>query len=86
MDLYVLKETMCYGGTWVLAVVNNLDEALEYFSENIDNNNEEYGSTYYVEEWKETKRICSYKYNTKTHLLDKQKPRPGDLEYKLESE
>jgi hypothetical protein len=83
MYQYVLLETILYEGQWILGVVDNLDRALEYFSQNTkpcDDKDWENYISYWVEEWDKTKRLRTYKYNTKTRLLDKQKPRRGELE------
>ena len=82
MYQYVLLQTLPYEGTWILGVVNNLDKALEYFSINIkksEDENLDYFS-YWVQEWDKTKRLHTYKYNTRSCLLEKQKARPGELE------
>jgi hypothetical protein len=41
--------------------------------------------TYWVEVWNGTQRVCIYKFNTLTKMLDKQKPRFGESESENES-
>lgn len=40
MYQYVLLETIRYEGKWILGVVDNLDRALEYFSQNTKSRDE----------------------------------------------
>lgn len=92
MYQYVLLEKIQYEGTWILGVVSSLNEALEYFSINIKNSKNEHEESngenldwgdyvsYWVEEWDKTKRLHTYKFNTRSCLLEKQKPRRGELD------
>lgn len=50
----------------------------------LDDNWEDSYFSYWVAVWDKTQRICTYKYNVRTNLLEKQKPRFGELEYKSE--
>lgn len=70
---YILIFTMPYDGTWIEGVVKNLDEALEFFinkTSKTRNDNDDYFS-YWVEVWDGTKKICKYKFNMSTKVLDK---------------
>ena len=82
---YILIFTMPYDGTWIEGVVKNLDEALEFFlnktsneesddktsNEELDDNYKDDYYAYFVEVWNGTKKICTYKFNMSTKLLDK---------------
>jgi hypothetical protein len=65
----ILLSSLAYEGPWILGVVESLDQALDYFLENIENKKEEYW-TYTVEKWDGTQRVCSYEFNTETRLLE----------------
>lgn len=83
---YILISNILYEGTWVEGVVQSLDEALSYFSKTVkpnklkDNSSEELVTdnwedeycTYWVQKWQGTRKISTYKYNTKTGLLEEQ--------------
>lgn len=87
--IYILLTSLPYEGIWIKGAVQTLEEASDYFSKKIDRNREfvqralddnwenDYFS-YWVEKWRGTQRICTYKYNIQTRSLVKQPKRLGD--------
>jgi hypothetical protein len=74
---YLLISRMPYEGPWIHGVVQSLDEALEYFTQlNVDDPHEYF--SYWVEKWCYTEHICTYKYNLKMKLLEKQPTKFGE--------
>lgn len=79
MISYLLLSSLDYEGPWILGIVESLEQALEYFLENVENKKEEY-FTYTVEKWNDTQRVCTYQFDTVSRLLEKQPKCFGDLE------
>ena len=74
MEAFILMSTLPYEGVWIKGVVQTLEEASQYFSDEID---DEYFS-YFAEKWQGTQKICTYEYDTKTKMLVKQRLQFGE--------
>lgn len=74
---YILISSIEYEGYWIHGVVQSLDEALEYFTQLKTDYPLELFS-YRVEKWRCTEHICTYKYNTKMKVLEKQPTKFGE--------
>ena len=98
MATYILITSLPYEGLWIHGIVQTLVEASEYFSNMIkaqrsqelvqralDDNWEDDYFSYWVEKWRGTQRLCTYKYNTKTKLLVKQPKRLGEIDDESEN-
>jgi hypothetical protein len=74
---YVLLRRCSYDGPYLLGVVNNLNDAHNYYNKNI--NNKDQDDDFIVQVWKNTRRICTFIFNTETKLLEKQEKKPWEL-------
>ena len=77
---FILTNSINYEGTWVLGVVSSLNEAKMYFEEKLKDKRDVFNCIEYnVKVFNGTQKICTFRFNTKTRLLEKQELMFGEI-------